>query len=188
MDRTCDPCRVKGSARQMTTCASLEKSEFWRAGVGAAEQENAPKLHPASCVSIQPVVKTTLSTCWRTVTLSGLRPLPHALSPERGLAERQVTARQHRERSREWPFCVLPSGRGVAQQMGECRRRTHQSDGAMSAPAPRTFRRYRNEQASRPIYPYGPRHGRLEVECGRSASGSPQQYGSGRRHHREPRG
>jgi hypothetical protein len=54
------------------------------------------------------------------------------------------------------------------------------TDGALSAPGAVVLSQEPHEQACRPIYPSGPRNGRLEVECGRSAGGSLQQYGDSR--------
>lgn len=80
------------------------------------------------------------------------------------------------------------SGRELTQLKGQCRGRTHVPIALCEPRRSRPCRRDRNEQACRPIYPSGPRNGRLEVECERSAGGSPQQSGDGRRHHRESRG
>lgn len=61
---------------------------------------------------------------------------------------------------------------GIDAATGQCRGRTHIPMALCQPRRQRPCRRDRNEQACRPIYPNGPRHGRLEVECGRSAGGS----------------
>jgi hypothetical protein len=66
---------------------------------------------------------------------------------------------------------------GIDAAMGQCRGRTHIPMALCQPRRQRPCRRDRNEQACRPIYPNGPRHGRLEVECGRSAGGSPLAVG-----------
>ena len=74
-----------------------------------------------------------------------------------------------------------PSGRALTQQTGECRRRTHESDGALSAPAPAGLATGTStNRHCRPTRDWPTFNGRLEVECGRSAGGSPQQSGDGR--------
>jgi hypothetical protein len=82
---------------------------------------------------------------------------------------------------------------GIDAAMGQCRGRTHIPMALCQPRRQRPCRRDRNEQACRPIYPNGPRHGRLEVECGRSAGGSSNSpgfggFGMAERNHREPRG
>lgn len=66
---------------------------------------------------------------------------------------------------------------GIDAATGQCRGRTHIPMALCQPRRQRPCRRDRNEQACRPIYPNGPRHGRLEVECGRSAGGSPLAVG-----------
>jgi len=85
----------------MPSLFSLVNLGNWRAVRGDDSQQFTPGMHRASCMRIQPVTKSSLSTCWRRLTIKFLRPLPHALSPRKGVA------RQHRERSREWPFAFV---------------------------------------------------------------------------------
>ena len=70
-------------------------------------------------------------------------------------------------------LCASTSGRELTQQMGECRRRTQESDGAFSSPAPAALPQGPQRTGNAEPCTSGPRNGRLEVECGRSAGGSP---------------
>lgn len=79
-----------------------------------------------------------------------------------------------------WAFCVPVSGRTVTQQICQCRGRTHVAMALCDPQRPPPCRRDGNEQACKPIDPTDPRNGCLEVECGRSAGGSPHQSGGGR--------
>ena len=204
----------------MAGSISLEKPGFWRARIGAAEQLNAPGLHPASCVSIQPVFKSGLSTCCHTETIAEpllmrFQPLRRAKCGSTGNAAVGAFAFQRRcfvvagsavlmhmspfvrgrrmGDSAEVPRVVAgissgrhhktpsPSGRALTQQMGECRRRTHQSDAAHD-PSGAALCRDRSEQASKPTLAIGPRYGCLEVRMHRfmRAVGPPCYFSGGR--------
>lgn len=80
-----------------------------------------------------------------------------------------------------------PSGRAVTQLMGQCRGRTHVPMALFRDPAPRgVVTATATNRQCRPTREWPTFNGRLEVDCERSAGGSPQ-HGDGRRHHREPR-
>lgn len=181
----------------MAGSISLEKPGFWRARIGAAEQLNAPELHPASCVSIQPVFKSGLSTCCHTETIAEpllmrFQPLRRAKCGSTGNAAVGAFAFQRRcfvrvfgaggnqranprasrpearrtetsngnvvyeaqaptvvstEDSRHSHKAPSPSGRALTQQMGECRRRTHQSDALYSRARRANFQTVSQEQS-----------------------------------------
>jgi hypothetical protein len=87
-----------------------------------------------------------------------------------------IAAQQHR------PIHKAPSQARSADRL------TEQVSGRMSSEPftkamalfqtrrPLALHRDQHEQACRPIYPTGPRYGRLQMECGRYASGSPPTY------------
>jgi hypothetical protein len=177
--RTCDQ-RIK--SRLHTPCTNSPQRGnhcAWLAD-GADFAHRWAKIPPQNtCTRIQPVRKYTLSS----VPARG--NLKESLA--RGFVPGNRTVLAHgKHLARD--FCFPPSGRELTQLTGQCRGRTHVPMALCEPRRQRPCHRDRDEQARRPIYPNGPRHGRLEVECERSAGGSCQQYSSGRRHHREPRG
>jgi hypothetical protein len=80
---------------------------------------------------------------WSSVTARG-----NIQIPLRGAFTRATGRAVTRKASRRG-FCFPPSGRELAQQMGECRRRTHKSDAAHD-PSGAALCRDRSEQASKP--------------------------------------
>jgi hypothetical protein len=81
------------------------------------------------------------------------------------------------------------SGRALTQLMGQCRGRTHVPMALYEPRRQRPCHRDRDEQALQTDTRLAHvKRAPGNIECDRSAGGSSQQYGTGRRHHREPRG
>jgi hypothetical protein len=97
----------------------------------------------------------------------GAMPATPGIAPGQS-AKRGTSARHHHK-------APSSSGRALTQQTGECRRRTQESDGAMSAPAPLALPQGPARTGNAEPCTSGPRYGRLQVECGPFGSGSPCQ-------------
>ena len=126
--------------------------------------------------SIQPVYNCTLSTCRR--HRDNAPEPPNSCVPFWPWPEHRC--RLHRERSSLEALCVLPSGRALTQQMGECRRRTQESDAAHD-PSGAALCRDRSEQATQTDPETGPLYGRLQVRMHRfwRAVGPPCYFSGG---------
>ena len=92
--------------------------------------------------------------------LSGLRPKPRCRA-NRG----EVAASRHSSTGRSTKH-RQSSGRALTQQMGECRRRTQESDAAHD-PSGAALCRDRSEQATQTDPETGPLYGRLQVRMHR---------------------